>query len=260
MSGQPEASQAHDSRNSNASVWAIVVAAGSGSRFRSDQPKQYEMLGNLRCLDHALAAAQRVCPGHVVLVVAPDRLDDPEPGADYVRAGGATRSASVRAGLTAVSADATIVVVHDAARPLAGDALWARVIAAVRGDDGVVGTDADVADPAGTVATVATVATVDAAVPGLAVTDTIKQIDEAGVVTSTPPRASLVAVQTPQAFRAEVLRRAHEGDPDGTDDAALVETIGGRVVVVAGDVAARKVTTREDLALLSALLDQSGNG
>src|SRR5262249_20821214 len=157
-------------------------------------------------------ATLRACEG-VVMVVPADRIDHREPGAHRVVAGGDTRSASVRAGLAAVADDAEGVVVHDGARPLAGVELFQRVIAAVR--DGA-----------------------DAAVPGLAVSDTIRSLD-GGVV----DRSRLVTVQTPQAFRADALRRAHEGDPDATDDAALVEAVGGQVVVVEGEHRNIKITT-----------------
>src|SRR5688572_16718175 len=110
-------------------VWAIVVAAGSGDRFGG--PKQYEPLGSLRVLDWSLAAARDACDG-VVLVVHPERAADPEPGADVVVAGGVTRSGSVRAGLAAVPADAEVVVVHDAARPRGSRQLWSRVLDGVR--------------------------------------------------------------------------------------------------------------------------------
>jgi 2-C-methyl-D-erythritol 4-phosphate cytidylyltransferase len=112
--------------------------------------------------------------------------------------------------------------VHDAARPFANEDDFARVIAAV-------------ADGA------------DGAVPAIPVADTIKVVDDTGQVMRTPPRGSLRAVQTPQAFRAEVLRRAHASLGEGTDDAALVEAEGGKVVVVDGDVLNRKITTRDDL-------------
>jgi 2-C-methyl-D-erythritol 4-phosphate cytidylyltransferase len=88
---------------------------------------------------------------------------------------------------------------------------------------------------------------VDGAVPGVPVSDTIKVVDVAGVVVETPGRSSLVAVQTPQAFRASSLRRAHGDGAEGTDDASLVEAIGGRVVVVPGDPLNRKITHPEDL-------------
>lgn len=201
----------------------MVVAAGSGQRVGAELPKQYLPLGGHRVLDWSLAVAHQATDG-VVLVVPPDRASLPEPAADHVVPGGANRSASVRAGLAAVPADAEIVVVHDAARPLATSALFASVLEAVE-------------------------AGADAAVPGLPVVDTIKRV-RAGEVTETLERADLLAVQTPQAFRAEILRRAHAGDGVATDDAALVEAIGGRVAAVLGDPANRKLTRPDDLDAL----------
>ena len=206
------------------SAWAIVVAAGQGSRFGS--PKQYERLGGRRLLDWSLDAARAVCAG-VVLVVPVDRVGDPE-SVDAVVAGGDTRSASVRAGLAVVPAGVETVVVHDAARPLAGEELFRRVIEPV--DLGL-----------------------DAAICAVRVTDTVKAVRD-GRVTRTLDRRNLVAVQTPQAFRAAVLRRAHRGDPEATDDAALVEAIGGRVVVVAGEPRNLKITDPDDLVVAEALL------
>jgi 2-C-methyl-D-erythritol 4-phosphate cytidylyltransferase len=164
-----------------------------------------------------MAAADAASAGVVVVLPAADA------GAPGTVAGGATRSESVRCGLAAVPDDATIVCVHDAARPFADAEQFAAVIAAVR--DGA-----------------------DGAVPGIPVADTIKIVNPAGVVTATPDRDSLVAVQTPQAFRADILRRAHAGQGEGTDDAALVERLGGRVVVVAGSTRNRKITRPDDLA------------
>jgi len=203
-------------------VAAIVVAAGAGERFGAR--KQFADVDGRTVAELAVASARSIA-SQVVLVAPPDALDQAH-GADLVVAGGATRSASVRAGLAVIDADADVVVVHDAARPFASPALFLAVVAAL---------DALAAD---------------GAVPGIAVTDTIKVLaaGEDPVIVDTPDRASLVAVQTPQAFVAAVLRRAHEGDPDATDDAALVEAIGARVVVVAGEATNRKITTPEDLA------------
>ncbi len=195
-------------------VWAVVVGGGSGQRF--GRPKQYEVLGGERVIDRSRRVASEVCDGVVVVVPAADA--ERESGV----AGGATRSESVRAGLAAVPDDADIVCVHDAARPLASPELYRAVIDAV-------------------------VAGADGAIPGVAVVDTIKVVDDRGVVAATPARASLVAVQTPQAFRADVLRAAHATGSEGTDDAALVEAAGGRVVVVAGEVTNRKITDPADL-------------
>ncbi|MEW6476027.1 MAG: 2-C-methyl-D-erythritol 4-phosphate cytidylyltransferase [Actinomycetota bacterium] len=202
-------------------VWAIVVAAGSGSRFGDAVPKQFLELGGLRLIDWALAAAGAACDG-VVAVLPAAHLDVTVAPAVKAVAGGPTRSASVRAGLAAVPDDASVIVVHDAARPLADALLFERVVAAVRrGADG--------------------------AVPAVPVADTIKRVDPSGEVVETLDRAALRAVQTPQAFAADVLRRAHAGGGEATDDAALVEAAGGRVVVVPGDPANLKVTGPEDL-------------
>ncbi|MDO9174835.1 MAG: 2-C-methyl-D-erythritol 4-phosphate cytidylyltransferase, partial [Actinomycetota bacterium] len=199
-------------------VWTIVVAGGSGQRFGG--PKQYEMLGSQRVLDWCVAAARAASAGVVVVVPEPDA--DREGGV----AGGITRSDSVRAGLAHVPPEATVVCVHDGARPFADAALFERVVAAVA-------------------------AGADGAIPGVPVTDTIKQVGADGTVVATPARADLMAVQTPQAFRAATLIAAHaEPGPlrdSATDDAALVEAAGGRVVVVAGDPRNRKITTPDDL-------------
>ena len=208
-----------------ATVWTIVVAAGSGQRFGG--LKQFSELGSRRMVDWAVDTAARASAG-VVVVVPAEHATDPTfaapNGATAVVAGGSTRSESVRRGLTAVPDGADIVCVHDAARPFASAELFATVIAAVARDG------------------------VDAAVPGIAVADTVKVVDQTGRVTSTPDRASLRAVQTPQAFRAAALRAAHASSPEATDDAAVVEARGGYVVVVEGEADNRKITAAEDLA------------
>jgi 2-C-methyl-D-erythritol 4-phosphate cytidylyltransferase len=174
-------------------------------------------------LDWSLDAARATCDG-IVLVVADDFATADEPRADVVVVGGATRSASVRAGLGAVPPDAEIIVVHDAARPLAGASLFDAVI------EGVL-------------------AGADAVIPAAPLTDTVKRVDDQGRVLETLERDELVAVQTPQAFRAEVLLDAHLDDPDATDDAALVEEVGGTVVVVPGDPRNLKITFAHDLGI-----------
>ena len=212
------------------SVWVVVVAAGSGRRFGA--PKQFEPLGGRAMVQWALEAARTVADGVVVVLPAGDASDvaaraGVTADADVVVVGGDTRAASVRAGLAAVPATAEVVVVHDGARPLASPALFRAVVDAVA--EGV-----------------------DAAVPGLAVADTLKRVDS-DVVTATVARHGLVAVQTPQAFRAGVLRRAHEGEPEATDDAALVESLGATVRVVPGEPRNIKVTTMADFEIAQAL-------
>jgi len=202
-------------------VWVIVVAAGEGRRFGA--AKQYAPLAGRRVLDWSLDAARTVADG-VVLVVPPDRAGDAEPQADAVAAGAATRSGSVRAGLDRVPAGAEVVVVHDGARPLAGPDLFGAVVDAVR-------------------------AGADAAVPGVPVSDTLRSRG-GGVV----DRDGVVAVQTPQAFRAAALRAAHAGGAEATDDASLVEAGGGKVVVVDGSPANIKITDPADLVVAEALL------
>ncbi len=195
-------------------IWTIVVAAGSGTRFGS--PKQFSLINERRIVDWAVETARISSDG--VVVVLPTEQAQREGGV----AGGATRSASVRCGLAAVPSDATIICVHDAARPFASEFLFDEVIDAV-------------------------CAGADGAVPGLPVVDTIKFIDSTNTVMSTPDRRQLVAVQTPQAFRAKQLRQAHENNPEGTDDSTLVEARGGKIVVITGDPLNRKITTPEDL-------------
>jgi 2-C-methyl-D-erythritol 4-phosphate cytidylyltransferase len=209
-------------------TWTIVVAGGSGTRFGST--KQFELVGADRVIDLACDVARRSSDG--VVVVLPSAVDVERWRAEHTDVavvGGATRSESVRAGLSAVPAEAEIVCVHDAARPLASAELFARVVAAVR-------------------------AGADGAVPAVAVTDTVKVVDHEGVVVSTPERSSLVAVQTPQAFRASTLHAALALGVDDTDDAAAVERHGGRVVSVAGEPWNRKITERDDLDWVRAWL------
>jgi 2-C-methyl-D-erythritol 4-phosphate cytidylyltransferase len=208
-------------------TWAIVVAAGSGTRF--GRVKQLERLGDRRVLDWSVAAAASCADGVVVvtadgsLPAAGSEASEPAPPVQVV-CGGETRSASVRAGLAAVPRDADIIVVHDAARPLASPQLFDQVVQAVR--EGA-----------------------DAVVPGVAVVDTVRR-RSGGVV----DRDELVAVQTPQAFRGSILRAAHASGSDATDDATLVESLGGVVVVIAGEPENRKITTPADLVIAEALV------
>ena len=180
----------------------------------------------------SIEAARESCDG-VTLVVAPSMVEGCREVADVVVSGGDSRSASVRAGLATVPGDVDVVVCHDAARPGASAALFRAVIAAVRSG-------------------------ADAAVPVVPVNDTLKRVSDwgasGGTVTGTADRSELFAVQTPQAFRREVLTAAHAGVPEATDDAALVESAGGTVVAVPGEPAAHKVTTAADLTVVEALL------
>ena len=213
------------------SVWIVIVAAGSGSRFGG--PKQYESLGSTRVVDRSIATARRAAD-HVALVVAAPDVDEirrqlaSQPDIVVV-AGGPSRSASVRNGLAAVPDDAEVVVVHDAARPLASVALFQNVIAAVRSG-------------------------ADAAVPGVPIADSLRRTDGGAV-----DRSGIVAVQTPQAFHPTALRRAHRDEADASDDATLVEMIGGKVVIVPGETTNFKITTAHDLAVARMLVATEGD-
>jgi 2-C-methyl-D-erythritol 4-phosphate cytidylyltransferase len=177
-------------------------------------------------VDWSIDAARSVADG-VVLVVPPDDVDSvAEPAVDVVVAGGASRSDSVRAGLAAVPADAEVVLVHDGARPLATHALFRAVVDAV-------------------------LAGADAAVPVAPVVDTVT--DPHGTPVD---RDALRAVQTPQGFRATVLRAVHATQPDATDDATLVVAGGGRLRHVHGARWNLKITEPDDLVVAEALMEQ----
>lgn len=216
-------------------VAVLIVAAGRGLRAGAGLPKQYRQLAGQPVLAHALAAfAGHPRVDEVRVVIDPadralyDRLAEAKPDLGEPIAGGPTRQESVRLGLEALADDPpACVLVHDGARPLVDAALIGRAIGAVM-DGGAV-----------------------AAVPGLAVTDTIKQVDAVGIVTQTPDRHWLRAVQTPQAFRFDALLQAHRRQAGAglTDDAAVMEAVGHRVLVFEGDPANVKLTHPEDFAL-----------
>jgi 2-C-methyl-D-erythritol 4-phosphate cytidylyltransferase len=220
------------------SVWAILVAAGRGERLGLDHPKAFAKLGEDPLLAEPLRRLEDSDWIDGIVVVAPPGWEEPaillaeELGcgkANACVAGGATRADSVRAGLAEVPADALVVLVHDAARPLVSDEVIGRVLAPLsEGWDGVV--------------------------PGIPVSDTLKRVGPDGAVQETVERDSLYAVQTPQAFTADVLRRAAAGDAAATDCAGLVEAAGGRVKVVEGDPRLMKVTTADDLAMIASWL------
>ena len=206
------------------STCTIVLAAGSGARFGAR--KQYLELGGLRTVDRVVATA-RATTDAVVVVLPPG---DAWTGAPVHAAvpGGATRARSVRAGLQVVPPSADVVVVHDAAHPLATPALFRAVLAVLReGADG--------------------------AVPVLPVTEALKRVAGPRVVGSLA-KDDVVLAQTPQAFRAEVLRRAHDGEPEAAEDVELVVDAGGDVRTVPGDPRNIHVTTPAELAVAEQLL------
>ncbi len=220
------------------SVWAILVAAGRGERLGLDHPKAFAKLGEDPLLAEPLRRLDDSEWVDAIVLVAPPGWEEPsillaeELGCGKVSAcvtGGETRADSVRAGLAEVPEDAVVVLVHDAARPLLPEAVIERVLAPL--SDGW-----------------------DGAVPGVEVSDTLKRVGADGAVLETVERDSLYAVQTPQAFPAEVLRRALASGVDATDCAGLVEATGGRVKVVPGDPQLLKVTTADDLAKIASWL------
>jgi 2-C-methyl-D-erythritol 4-phosphate cytidylyltransferase len=220
------------------SVWAILVAAGRGERLGLDHPKAFAKLGEDPLLAEPLRRLEDSDWIDGIVVVAPPGWEEPaillaeELGcgkANACVAGGATRTDSVRAGLAEVPPTALVVVVHDVARPLVSDAVIERVLAPLsEGWDG--------------------------AVPGIPVADTLKRVGRDGAIEETVARDSLYAVQTPQAFLADVLRRAAANGAEATDCAGLVEAVGGRVKVVDGDPRLLKVTTADDLAKIASWL------
>lgn len=226
-------------------AWAIVVAAGSGARLGASIPKAFVPVAGEPMVAHTLRALRASRRVEGVVVVTPDGYEDRiAPLAATVAAGlrvvsvagGATRSASVREGLRVVEAvgeGAEIVVVHDAARPL------------VRAED--IDRTIDAVEHA------------PAAVLALPVADTLKSLDDDGTVT-TVSREGLFRALTPQAFRTDVLVAAHEGAPDATDDAALVEAMGVQVVLVPASAESPKVTGPADLALPSRMLGAARTG
>ena len=219
-------------------VWAVLAAAGRGERLGGRRPKAFAKLRDRPLLAESLERLEASGWIDAIVIVAPRGWEEPsilvaeELACTKVVAcatGGETRAESVRAGVAEVAEEADVIVVHDDARPLLPEEVIERVLRALNeGWDG--------------------------AVPGLPLADTVKRVQNAQVV-ETLPREELVAVQTPQAFLAPVLRDALAGELAGaTDCAALVEARGGRVTVVPGDQRLLKVTDQADLELISSYL------
>ena len=220
-------------------VWAVLAAAGRGERLGIDKPKAFARLGELPLIAEPLRRLEDSDWVERIVIAAPPGWEEPcilvaeELGAGKVAAvvtGGDTRAESVRAALAEVGEDASVVLVHDAARPLLPDDVIQRVLAPLsEGYDGVV--------------------------PALPLADTVKRV-RAGEIVETLPRDELFGAQTPQAFAADVLRRALSTNlsRDATDCASLVEALGARVKVVEGHHRLLKVTSRADLELVSSWL------
>lgn len=227
-------------------AWGLVVAAGAGARLEDPDgmPKAMRLLAGVEMFARALAAfdVARGIDGSVLVVpplwmeYALERVLGRFRRPIEMAQGGETRQRSVEAGLGRLGADVDTVVVHDAARPFVTEALIERAL------DGL--------------------GRADAAICAIPVTDTVKRVEGDRVI-ETLDRTTLVRVQTPQAFRLRILREAHadaaRSGVDATDDAGLVERIGGTVTVVPGDDRNMKVTTRADLENAEALLARAGS-
>ena len=219
------------------SVWAVIAAAGSGERLGADRPKAFARLGELPLLAESVSRLDASDWVDGIVVAAPPGWEEPaillaeEVGAGKVTScvtGGKTRADSVRAAVAEVPPEAAAIVVHDAARPLVTEDVLERVLVALNeGWDG--------------------------AVPGLPVADTVKRVEN-GAVVETLARDELYAIQTPQAFSADVLRDALSGSEDASDCSALVESKGYRVRVVDGDPRLLKITTPAELELVASWL------
>ena len=213
-------------------VAVIIPAAGSGSRFGGDIPKQFRLLGGKPILQRVVErflAHERV--GRVVVAVAEMLLDEAmQTGQVRYVAGGATRQQSVTNALAAIG-DEDLVVVHDADRPFFTYGTFGALLdaAAVHG----------------------------AAFPGVPVTDTIHLVRDERIV-QTPDRQSLVAAQTPQCFRTAILRDVltRAAGDDAPDEAGLAARFGYDVRVVPGDAINFKITRPEDLAMAERMLEQ----
>ncbi|GAB2662772.1 2-C-methyl-D-erythritol 4-phosphate cytidylyltransferase [Prescottella soli] len=217
-------------------VVALVPAAGRGVRLGESVPKAFVELAGRSMLRRSVDGLLESGVVDTVVVIVPEDLVDVAradlPDGVVVVVGGAERADSVRAGLAAATG-AELVLVHDAARALTTPTLIARVVAELHAGRTAV-------------------------IPVLPVSDTIKTVDVLGAVTGTPPRSELRAVQTPQGFDANLLRRAYQDvDGDATDDAGLVERLGEQVRTIVGEPEAFKITTPWDLALARILLGRA---
>ena len=210
---------------------AIIAGAGSGHRLGAQLPKALVQLLDKTLVEHAVAALAPVA--ELIIVTAPAGFEDrfKELLGDQVTVitGGVLRSDSIRIALEKIPNNYEFVLVHDAARAIASTELAKNILSElVKGEQAVI--------------------------PALDVVDTIKEVDASGYVRSTPDRSTLRAVQTPQGFVKSVLAHAHSSAEDATDDAALVEAIGIKVKVIAGEERALKITTKSDLTRAAQLL------
>jgi 2-C-methyl-D-erythritol 4-phosphate cytidylyltransferase/2-C-methyl-D-erythritol 2,4-cyclodiphosphate synthase len=210
---------------------AIIAGAGMGYRLGADIPKALIQIDGVTLIERAFAALSPVVDE--IVITAPAGYEDQFRAivreSATVITGGVLRSDSVNVALKSLSPSTKYVLVHDAARALATSELAERVLNGLTSGESAV-------------------------IPALGVVDTIKEVDRDGYVRSTPDRSILRAVQTPQGFSVEVLKRAHEASEDATDDAALVEALGVKVKTIPGEARAMKITNPEDIAIAVTLV------
>jgi len=210
---------------------AIIAGAGMGHRLGADIPKALIQIDGVTLIERAFAALSTVVDE--IVITAPAGYEDQFRAivgdSATVITGGVLRSDSVNLALKSLSPSTKYVLVHDAARALATSELAQRVLRGLISGESAV-------------------------IPALSVVDTIKEVDRDGYVRSTPDRSILRAVQTPQGFSVDVLKRAHEASEDATDDAALVEALGVKVKTIPGEARAMKITNPEDIALAVTLV------
>ena len=210
---------------------AIIAGAGMGHRLGADIPKALIQIDGVTLIERAFAALSPVVDE--IVITAPAGYEDQFRAivgdSATVITGGVLRSDSVNVALKSLSPSTKYVLVHDAARALATSELAERVLNGLTSGESAV-------------------------IPALGVVDTIKEVDRDGYVRSTPDRSILRAVQTPQGFSVEVLKRAHAASDDATDDAALVEALGVKVKTIPGEARAMKITNPEDIAMAVTLV------
>jgi len=215
---------------------AIIAGAGMGHRLGADIPKALIQIDGVTLVARAFASLSTVVDE--IVITAPAGYEEQFRAivgeSAKVITGGVLRSDSVNLALKSLSPTIKYVLVHDAARALATSDLASRVLSELEKGEAAV-------------------------IPALNVIDTIKEVDRDGYVRNTPDRSILKAIQTPQGFSVDVLKRAHEASQDATDDAALVEALGIKVKTIAGEARAMKITNPEDIATAVTLLRPSNS-
>ena len=219
---------------------AIITAAGTGTRFGGEAPKQFLLMKNgASVLENAVTAFEKTpCVNEIILTAPANYLSHVQKIArrfakvTHVIVGSATRAQSIREAMHAINPATKTILIHDGVRPLVSVRLITDIVKAAR--------------------------QYGAAIPGLPCADTLKKVDVQGKITATIDRAGLWQVQTPQGFSHALICAAYASAStlsNYTDDAALVEANGGTIHIIPGEKRNLKITTPEDLALANALLE-----